>query len=114
VKLFHNSSFHALCSVLFCPGVEIGRQATLRWWCPKGRAGSNPVLGTTKSLEDVDFQDFSLLMCVGFAHFLSLFATFFDTKKTHFMTRRFSGCRILSTKECKLHEKQVFFQKIFT
>lgn len=28
------------------PGVEIGRQATLRWWCPKGRAGSNPVPGT--------------------------------------------------------------------
>jgi hypothetical protein len=62
----------------------------------------------------VDFQDFSLLMCVGFTHFLSLSATFFDTKKTHFMTRRFSGCRILSTKECKLHEKQIFFQKIFT
>ncbi len=30
------------------PGVEIGRQATLRWWCSKGRAGSNPVLGTIK------------------------------------------------------------------
>jgi hypothetical protein len=26
--------------------VEIGRQATLRWWCSKGRAGSNPVPGT--------------------------------------------------------------------
>lgn len=31
---------------LHCPGVEIGRQATLRWWCSKERAGSNPVLGT--------------------------------------------------------------------
>ena len=31
---------------LTCPGVEIGRQATLRWWCWKRRAGSNPVLGT--------------------------------------------------------------------
>ncbi len=31
-----------------CPGVEIGRQATLRWWCLKGRAGSNPVPGTKK------------------------------------------------------------------
>ena len=30
------------------PGVEIGRQATLRWWCSKGRAGSNPVPGTNK------------------------------------------------------------------
>jgi hypothetical protein len=28
------------------PGVEIGRQATLRWWCSQGRAGSNPVPGT--------------------------------------------------------------------
>ena len=28
------------------PGVEIGRQATLRWWCWKRRAGSNPVPGT--------------------------------------------------------------------
>lgn len=28
------------------PGVEIGRQATLRWWCWKRRAGSNPVSGT--------------------------------------------------------------------
>src|SRR5436190_19652826 len=33
-------------SKLNCPGVETGRQATLRWWCPKGCAGSNPVLGT--------------------------------------------------------------------
>lgn len=32
-----------------CPGVEIGRQATLRWWCSQGRAGSNPVLGTKQT-----------------------------------------------------------------
>ena len=33
---------------LLSPGVEIGRQATLRWWCWKRRAGSNPVSGTRK------------------------------------------------------------------
>ena len=30
------------------PGVEIGRQATLRWWYSKGCAGSNPVSGTLR------------------------------------------------------------------
>jgi hypothetical protein len=29
-----------------CPGGEIGRRTTLRWWRPKGCAGSNPVSGT--------------------------------------------------------------------
>ena len=28
------------------PGGEIGRRTTLRWWRPKGCAGSNPVSGT--------------------------------------------------------------------
>jgi hypothetical protein len=28
------------------PCVEIGRQATLRWWYSQGCAGSNPVVGT--------------------------------------------------------------------
>lgn len=41
------------------PGVEIGRQATLRWWCPKGRAGSNPVLGTnTKAIHLNRFRNY--------------------------------------------------------
>ena len=35
------------------PGVEIGRQATLRWWCFHRRAGSNPVPGTLPLLVGV-------------------------------------------------------------
>jgi hypothetical protein len=31
---------------ILCPGGEIGRRTTLRWWRLKGRAGSNPVPGT--------------------------------------------------------------------
>jgi hypothetical protein len=30
----------------FCPGGEIGRHASLRGWCPHGRASSSLVLGT--------------------------------------------------------------------
>jgi hypothetical protein len=33
-------------SKIICPGGEIGRRTTLRWWRPKGCAGSNPVSGT--------------------------------------------------------------------
>jgi hypothetical protein len=34
-----------------CPGGEIGRRTTLRWWRWKRRAGSNPVSGTIKERE---------------------------------------------------------------
>ena len=38
-------------NILNCPGGEIGRRTTLRWWRPKGCAGSNPVLGTRNSVK---------------------------------------------------------------
>ena len=40
-----NTESHYFC-IPQCPGGEIGRRTTLRWWRPKGCAGSNPVLGT--------------------------------------------------------------------
>ena len=38
------------------PGVETGRQASLRGWCSQGRASSSLVLGTQKNrLETIGF-----------------------------------------------------------
>ena len=53
--MIHDSQIFEVCIpqtytfATYCPGVEIGRQATLRWWYSKGCAGSNPVPGTRKS-----------------------------------------------------------------
>lgn len=100
------------------PDGGIGRRVRLKIWCPQGCAGSIPVLGTQKSLESVDFQGFLPLVCVSFTCFLPLFTTFFDTKKTHSMTQRISGCRKPSATESNRHQSgtkpPIFLQKILS
>lgn len=39
-----------------CPRGEIGRHAILRGWCSKGRAGSNPVVGTKGDFPHIEWK----------------------------------------------------------
>jgi hypothetical protein len=43
------------------PRGEIGRHASLRGWCPYGRAGSSPVVGTKAELGTERERSFTLL-----------------------------------------------------
>lgn len=43
---FNRKTIFALFKKKLYPGGGIGRRASLRGWCPQGRAGSTPVLGT--------------------------------------------------------------------
>jgi hypothetical protein len=88
-----------------CPGGEIGRRTTLRWWRPKGCAGSNPVLGTFISLVSIDLQGFFIYCVSFFCRFFSVSTTFSDTKKTHSMTHRFTGFK-------PAHNQHALFDKL--